>query len=400
MSRVVITSAGIVSPIGSSVPEFMAGLDKSVKGIGKIENFATGNFPVNLAGEARADGQIIKTPSNIDRKEYFLRKALAELSTSSNFKMKYKPEDISLYLGLGIDYFDLTGYVNSRKAASGDWPDYIFRSTKAIQKIAAENNIRGGNYINVAACVASSQAIGLAYRMIQEVSNKAVIAGGSDSMLSPLHYMGFFKLGALSQWEGEPSEACRPFDRKRGGLVLGEGSALFLLENAVLADKSRIMAEITGYSSTMDAYMVTDPEPSGDILSRAALAAIREANITPDDIDCVHLHGTGTYKNALAETKAMELIFGPRYREIPVFSLKGQVGHLIGACGAVEILAVIYSLTKQVVPPTVNFEDSDPEVPLNVIKGEPLKMKLNNILKLNSAFGGENTAIVARKYEA
>jgi 3-oxoacyl-[acyl-carrier-protein] synthase II len=353
-----------------------------------------------LAGEARSFGQIIRTPSNIDRKEYFIKKALKELLTTANFIGKYGPEDISLCLGLGIDYFDLTGYVNSGKAAKGDWHDYIFRSTKAIQKITEENNISGGNYINVAACVASSQAIGLAYRMIHEENNKAVIAGGSDSMLSPLHYMGFFKLGALSQWEGEPSEACRPFDRKRGGLVLGEGSALFLMENAALADKNKIMAEITGYSSTMDAYMVTDPEPSGEVLSRAALEALREANITPDDIECVHLHGTGTYKNALAETKAMELIFGPRYSEIPVFSLKGQVGHLIGACGAVEMLAVIYSLTKQIMPPTVNFEEPDPEVPLKVIKGDPLKMKINNILKLNSSFGGENTAIIARKYEA
>ena len=149
----------------------------------------------------------------------------------------------------------------------------------------------------------------------------------------------------------------------------------------------------------MDAYMVTDPHPDGRYIANAALEAIKDADISTQDIDCVHLHGTGTYKNALAEAKAMELIFGERFREIPVFSLKGQIGHLIGACGALEIVGVIYSLQKQKVPATVNFKDPDPEVPLRVIKDESIDLEICHVLKLNSSFGGQNTAFVLRKYE-
>jgi 3-oxoacyl-[acyl-carrier-protein] synthase II len=211
--------------------------------------------------------------------------------------------------------------------------------------------------------------------------------------------MGFYKLGALSQWEGDPSKSCRPFDKNRSGLVLGEGGVAYLLERAEDADRNSIMAEITGYSSTMDSFKVTDPDPEGRSLARAALDAIDEARVTPDDIDSVHLHGTGTIKNDLAETKAMELIFKERYTEVPSFSFKGQIGHLIGACGAVEILGAIYSLKNQVVPPTINFEQRDPEAPLNIIKEKPLEMTIKNILKLNAGFGGQNTALVIKKYE-
>jgi 3-oxoacyl-[acyl-carrier-protein] synthase II len=145
--------------------------------------------------------------------------------------------------------------------------------------------------------------------------------------------------------------------------------------------------------------MVTDPHPDGTFLAKAALNAIKQAGITPDEIDCVHAHETGTYRNALAETHALKIIFDERYTEIPVFSLKGQVGHLIGACGALEILGVIDSLLYQRVLPTVNFYDKDPEVPLNVITEKPLNMKINYILKLNAAFGGQNSALVFKRYE-
>jgi 3-oxoacyl-[acyl-carrier-protein] synthase II len=145
--------------------------------------------------------------------------------------------------------------------------------------------------------------------------------------------------------------------------------------------------------------MVTDPEPEGKILARCALEAIRDAGLSPDDIDSVHVHGTGTLKNEPAETHAMKLIFGNRYSDIPIFSLKGQIGHLIGACGAMEMLGVIHSIQTQKIMPTVNFEHPDPEAHLRVISKKPLEMKINNVLKLNAAFGGQNTAIVMRNYE-
>lgn len=247
--------------------------------------------------------------------------------------------------------------------------------------------------------MASTQALGLGYRILKKNPEKFVISGGFDSMLCHLHYMGFYKLGALSNWEGSAEESCRPFDKKRCGLVIGEGGVAYSLQSEEYADKSKILAEIVGFDSTMDSYMVTDPNPDGEYLAKAAINAIQQAGITSSEIDCVHVHGTGTFRNEPAETQAMKRIFGDKYREVPVFSLKGQIGHLIGACGAMEILAVIRSIQNQEVLPTANFVTPDPDADLFVIKDKPYKTKINNVLKLNAGFGGQNTAMVIRKYE-
>jgi len=393
--RVAITGAGVVSPIGSGVKQFMENLRKGIIGVGNIENFDTRFFPVRTAAEAKKDGgAVIRTALAVDRKDRFIKTAIDELMQGRTVDS----EATAIHLGTGIDYFDLVSYVGSDDAEKGRWQSYCPHANASVNQIAEQYNIKGGHSANVAACVASTQAMGLAFRLIRDGRKRSVITGGYDSMLCHLHYMGFYKLGALSDWSGEPSKACRPFDKNRRGLVLGEGAAALMLENVEHADPDRILAEIVGYSSTMDAYMVTEPHPDGRCLAKAAEEAIAEAEISPDDIDCVHLHGTGTFKNDPAEARAMELVFGQRFKEIPVFSLKGHVGHLIGACGAMEMLGVIYSLQKQKIPPAVNFETADPDVPLRVVKNNPLEMRIQYILKLNSSFGGQNTAFVVKKY--
>lgn len=395
MSRVFITGASVVSPIGNNLEEFFHGIQTGKKGIGKIAGFNTEHFPSNLGAEVKK----LQINSVGDRKKGFIKKALQELLDTSAHIHDYVPEQRFLNLGAGLDYFDLANYVSSKEAALGKWQSYSNNTHTIVSKLASQYNIKGGFTVNVTACVASAQAIGLSYRMLKSSTDeKIIISGGFDSMLNPLHYMGFYKLGALSSWQGRPENACRPFDKDRCGLVLGEGAAVLLLQNATKAPPECILGEITGYDSTMDAYMVSDPHPEGIRLARAALNAIEESGITPDAIDCVHLHGTGTKKNAIAESKAMQLIFPKTYNEVPVFSLKGQIGHLIAACGAVEMLGVIYSIQTQQIPPTINYELADPEVPLNVIKERPLKKHINYILKLNSAFGGQNTAFVVKRY--
>ncbi len=399
MNKVVITGAGVVSPIGSGLQEFFSGLEAGQKGIGSIENFDTRSFPLRLGAEAKKSGKAAVTAANTDRKALFVEEAIAELLKNNNAFYQYAAKERYSILGAGIDYFDIESYINSGDEAKGYWEPYYHSSVATARKLAEQYEIRGACFTNVAACVASSQAIGLGFRLLREKSGRAVISGGFDSMLCPLHYMGFYKLGALSSWQGAPAEACRPFDKKRCGLVLGEGAAAYLMQCEQEAEPSQILAEIVGYSSTMDAYMVTDPEPEGTVLAQAMKEAIANAGLSPKDIDAVHVHGTGTLKNEPAETKAMRLVFGERYDTIPVFSLKGQVGHLIGACGAMELLAVIHSLQTQQILPTVNFDEQDPEALLRVIKGAPLKIKLNTILKINAAFGGQNTALVVKRYE-
>lgn len=396
MTKVVITGAGVVSPIGTGVEEFFLGLHTSLKGTANINSFDTNFFPSAFGAEARERGTVIKTDSTIDRKEVFIKKAMDELYKTSSVE-RYVPTDRILHFGAGIDYYDFIGYVKQKKTIN--WKNFCLRANMIANKLADEFEIKGGHFVNVSACVASTQSMGLSLRMLRNSTDKAVITGGFDSMLSHLHYMGFYSLGALSEWKGKPSDSCRPFDKKRCGLVIGEGAVAYIFEREENAVKEKILCEVAGFGSNMDAYMVTDPEPTGKKLAQAALNAIQDAGITPDDIDTVDLHGTGTVKNALAEAKAMELIFPNRFHDIPVFTLKGQIGHLIGACGAVEILGVIDTLKNQRVLPSVNCDEPDPEVPLNILRGEPLFLKVNNILKLNAAFGGQNTAMVFRKYE-
>ncbi len=398
MSKVAITSAGTVSPLGANVDEFMENLVAGYKGISNIQNFDTNHFPSRFGAEAKSNKEVLMFNPDTDRKSEFINSAVLE--ALSDFDLSsVKPENRAIHLGAGIDYFDLVSYINSQDYIEKNWQNHCKRSSHVVRDIASKYDFNGGFSTNVSACVASTQAMGLAYRVVKNNPDMHVISGGFDSMLCHLHYLGFYKLGALSAWEGEAGESCRPFDAKRSGLVIGEGGVAFLLQDSSNADSSKILAEIAGYASTMDSYMVTDPHPEGEFLARAAKIAIEEAGITPDEIDCVHAHGTGTFRNGLSEAKAIHKIFGKRGADIPVFSLKGQIGHLIGACGAMEILGVIDSFRNQRVLPTVNFEYPDKDVPLNVIQGEPLQKEIKYILKLNAAFGGQNTALVLKRYE-
>ncbi len=391
-----ITGAGVISPVGNTVDDFMEGIAAGKCGIGTVRSFDAEDFPSMFGAEVKSPSPGEKT--GVDKKVLFLEQAIEELLQNNDTFYTYPAHQRILNLGSGLDYFDLPGFVNSEDARENKWNPYSKNAYRAIRQIAEKYDIQGGCHVNVSACVASNHAIGLSFRMLKQCRERIILTGGTDSMLNPPHYMGFYKLGALSNWSGEPEQACRPFDKRRCGLVLGEGAAVFLLQNYDEADPHRIIAEIVGYSSTMDAYTVTDPHPEGTFLAKAALDAICEAGITPADIDCVHLHGTGTVKNALAEARAMQLIFGGSYTEMPVFSLKGQVGHLIAACGALEMSGVIYALQRQQIPPTINFEEPDADVPLRVITGKPLEMKIEYVLKLNSAFGGQNAAFVIKKY--
>jgi 3-oxoacyl-[acyl-carrier-protein] synthase II len=395
MNRVFITGMSIVSPIGTGAEEFFSGIDEKRQGIDAITCFDTKNYPVSLGGEARKNGKILSSEPDADRRILINDFAFDELLKNDPLA-HYSPEERMIIVGSGVDFFKLKEYAESSDSKTHDWHSYSNNSCSIYNACAASMKCEGGTIVNVAACVASTQAMGLSFRVLQQSQKKIIISGGCDSMLNPMHYMGFYKLGALSDWKGDPRKGCRPYDRDRCGVVLGEGAAYYIMENSVGIGSKNPLAEIAGYSSTVDAYLVTDPEPEGTHLSRAALEAIRDAGITPDDIDCVHAHGTGTRKNDTAECSAMKKIFGSRYRDVPVFSLKGQVGHLIGACGAIETAAVIYSLQNQVVPATVNFETADPDIDLNVLK-KPLKKKIEYILKLNAAFGGQNAALVFKR---
>lgn len=397
---VVITGMGVHSPLGCSFAESLQQLARGVRCVDDIQNFDTTGYPMKAAGEVRHKGAVVRTPPDVDRKIRFLDGALEELRLATGFDTRYAPSELIMNMGCGVDHVDMEGLFTRK--------EYLLPSTTPLQThhktaqqmnhLALKYRAQGGCHLFVSACVASTQAIGLSYRMLKSGMDRAVLTGGTESMISHINYIGFYLLGAMAS--GFPSpEACKPFDRRRNGTVLGEGAAAILLESSRRARRDTILAEICGYGSTNDAYSVTDPDPSARQLARAIEIALQEAQIGAEMIDCLHLHGTGTPKNDPAEYRALQLVFGDRLAGLPVFSMKGQIGHLIASCGAMELLGVLHSIQHQEVLPTINFSEPDPEAPFFVVKDKPLSLPVRYVLKLNSAFGGENTALVIKKYE-
>ena len=212
MNKAVITAVGVASPLGTGYAEFMASLQQGKRGIDHIQNFETSFFPVNFGAEVREDGEVIRTESSIDRKARFIHAAMDELFRQPAIH-RYDQHDRRLYLGTGIDYFDFPGYVNSQ--GEPHWSTFSMRANQVVNQLAATYAITGGHLANVAACVASTQALGLSLRALRVEDGISIISGGFDSMLSHLHYMGFYNLGALSNWQADPGGACRPFDKRR-----------------------------------------------------------------------------------------------------------------------------------------------------------------------------------------
>ena len=398
---VVITGFGACSPLGCSYAESLDTLRSGRPCINDIQNFPVDGYPYTAAGEIREGGEVVRTPVGVDRKLHFLERALQELSRNTDFTGRYTPSQRMLNLGTGIDYFELESVMESRKISL----DVLLKQGlyhdigPGMKELSLRWGFGAGHHLFASACTASAHAIGLSWRLMRRGLADAVVTGGSDSMIFPGGYLGFSALGALTG-SHEPSPVkCRPCDLNSSGTVLGEASVVMLLEDAARA-AGKPLAQIIGYGSSLDAYSVTDPDPSGETAAWAVREALDEAGLHPEEVDCIHLHGTGTVKCAPAEYNCLYRIFGERLKEIPAYSMKGQVGHMIGSCTAVEMLGVVYSLQQQVVLPTVNFRTPHPEAPFRMVTGAPLRLPVRHILKINSAFGGHNTALVFKRWEA
>lgn len=399
---IVITGFGARSPLGCSYEESMETLRVGQPCVDDIRNLNTDGYTVTAAGEIRSGGKVVTTPMDVDRKILFLDEALHELSDRTRFQERYRPEELMLNIGGGVDFFDLEGFfragcINAEEILTSGTYHQIAPDIRAL---AGRWHLLGGSHVSASACTASAQAIGLSWRMMRRKLAGAIICGGADSMISHPAFLGFSTLGALSSGDEPSARKCKPCDLRSNGTVLGEASVAMLMEDSDnVPDDIEILAEIVGYGCSMDSFSVTDPEPTGTSAAAAVRAALDEAGISADDIDCIHLHGTGTVKCAPAEYNCLRQIFGDRLQNIPAYSMKGQVGHMIGSCTAVEMLGVVYSLKHQTVLPTVNFETPHPQAPFRIIQGEALHTPIRYILKLNSAFGGHNTALIIKKWE-
>jgi len=387
--RVVVTGIGVLTSNASSVTEFSDALRDGRSGIRDITRFDTG-FPFKLGGECRLDEQ----ESDLDRvSQLAITAARQAVQDSGLLPEGTWRKRAGLCIGtsrgpaLSLEHLLASSDASDRQALFEEIP-----FSSIARNVAGLLGLNGPTTTVTMACVSSSLAIGNAFDLIRRGRAEVMLAGGADN-LTNLSFSGFSVLRAMTR------SVCRPFGRNRDGIVLGEGSGILVLEEYehARARGATIHAEICGWGTAGDAHHATSPAPDGRGLAAAIGSALRQAELTPGDIEHVNLHGTGTTANDAAESKAIHRVFGDRASKIPVNSLKSMFGHTLGAAGVLELTASILSMQGGFIPPTMNTEELDPECDLNLVRGKSLERDYDVLLSTKSAFGGANVAIAARR---
>ncbi len=407
--RVVITGMGIVSPVGNDIPSFWNNLVNGVSGIDFIHSLEHNDTPVKVAGEVKdfdpeKDGVASAFSRRNDRFSIFAL-AAANQAMKGN-ELNLDPSRFGVYVGSGIGGFD-TNLRESKKLfdEGAKWvsplmiPSMI--SNMAAGNIAIAHNAQGVCLPIVTACATGTHSIGEAYRAIKHGYADAILSGGSEAAINELALAGFCNSKALSKAE-DPKLASLPFDKRRQGFVIAEGAGILLLEEYehAKARHATIYAEICGYGNTCDAFHVTAPRSDGSTAARAISIALEEAHYTSDDVLYINAHGTGTPLNDSSETLAIKLALGEEEaRKAHISSTKSMTGHLLGATGAVEIIASVLALRDGTVPPTIGLDDPDPECDLNYTPKKAEKANLTIAISESLGFGGHNACVALRKVE-
>ena len=406
--RVVVTGLGAVTPIGKNVSETWESMKSGKNGIGPITHFDTTAFKAKLAAEVSdfdpkeylEVNEVLRT----DRYTQFAIAAAKQACDDSGIEGNVEPERFAVILGTGIGGIttfetEHTKLIEKgpRRVSSLLVPMMI--SNMAAGMIAIKHCCKGPAMPAVTACASGSNAIGEAYRLIKHGYADAAITGGSEAAISPCAVAGFINMQALSTSE-DPNAASLPFDRRRGGFVMGEGSTVLIIEEYehAKARGAKIYAELCGYGSTCDAYHITAPYPEGNGGMRAMKQAMDEAGYTDSDCVYVNAHGTGTHMNDAVETMAIKKALGEEAaRRAYVSSTKSMTGHMLGAAGAVEALACIFALNDGIIPPTINLNEQDEECDLNCVPNTAVKADVTLCLSNSLGFGGHNACLAFRK---
>lgn len=409
--RVVITGMGALTPLGLSPQQFWAGLLEGRSGVGPITRFDTKGFTTKFAAELKEfdPGQYM------DRKEvrradpftqYAIAAASQALKQSALDTTEHNGERIGVLIGSGIG--GATTWEAQHRILIEKGPDRVspffvpmMIADMASGQVSMMFGCRGSNYASVSACASGAHALGEAFRLVRDGELDAVLAGGSEAPLTPLSVAGFCSLKALSTRNDAPERASRPFERDRDGFVMAEGSAILIVESEphALARGANIFAELAGYGSTADAHHMTAPAPGGEGAARAMMLALRSAGLRPEDVDYINAHGTSTEMNDKYETMAIHTIFGEHARRLMVSSTKSMTGHLLGAAGAVELVASIFAIMNGIVPPTINYENSDPACDLDYVPNQARRADVRIALSNSLGFGGHNVCLAVRRYE-
>jgi len=407
--RVVVTGMGVVSPIGIGIKDFGQALFEGKNGVGKITYFDVSSYRSQIGGEVKDfEPQRCLSPKEIRRLDRFAQLGMIAAEEAIKYAgIPQQGEDLSkigILVGSGVGGL----YTIEREEAvlleKGPQKVSPFLVPMLITDIvsahiAIKYGFSGPNFSISTACATGNHSIGEAFKIIQRRDAEVMVAGGTEAAITPLGLAGFCSMRALSTRNDEPEKASRPFDRERDGFVIGEGAGIVVLEELERARKRKasIWGEIVGFGMSGDAYHITQPILNGRGLREAMNKALKDAEISPQGVDYINAHGTSTLFNDKVETQAIKDLFGRDAYRIPVSSTKSMTGHLLGAAGGVEIIASLLAFKEKIIPPTINYENPDPECDLDYVPNKAREAKIKVIMSNSMGFGGHNAVLVIKK---
>lgn len=408
--RVVITGRGALSPVGNTWQETWENLKAGISGIAKIVSFDVSNLETHFAGELkRFDPREHFDVKEARRLQRFIQLAVVAARAAVADAALKITEDIServaVTIGSGIGgaiSLPEQGQILLTKGAKRVSPFFIPMTLvdSAAGQVAIDLKVKGMNFATVSACATGTNSIGEAAEIIKRGDADVVLCGGTEACIAPLAIAGFNVMGALSMRNDDPAGACRPFDATRDGFVMSEGAAVVVLEREdhALARGARILGEVSGYGNSADATHLAAPDAGGEGIVRAMRQALKRAGLTPEDIDYVNAHGTGTRLNDPTETVAVKTVFGEHAYNVPISSTKSMIGHMLGASGAIEVLVGLQAILENILPPTINFSTPDPECDLDYVPNTARPNVTNRVLSNSMGLGGHNASIILSRY--
>jgi 3-oxoacyl-[acyl-carrier-protein] synthase II len=408
--RVVVTGVGLVTPLAIGTEDSWAAIRAGKSGIGPITQFDAAAFSCRIAGEVKGfDPARYIEKKEIKKMGRFIQFAIAASDCAlSNSGLKVTPETeemVGVYIGSGIGGFEVIEREHQVLLEHGPRRISPFFIPATIVNLASghvsiRSGAKGPNSATATACTTSAHSIGDSYRMIQRGDADAMICGGTEGAVTPMSIGGFAAMRALSTRNDEPERASRPWDRDRDGFVVGEGAGILVIEELEFARRrgARILAEIVGYGMSADAFHLTAPSPDGDGAYRVMRNAMRDAGIAPEKVDYINAHGTSTEAGDRAETKAIKRAFGDHAYKVAVSSTKSMTGHLLGGSGGIEAGISVMALRDQVAPPTINYENPDPDCDLDYVPNHARPMKIDYALSNSFGFGGTNGCLIFKRY--
>ena len=410
--RVVITGMGAITPLGNTLSDYWHGLVIAKNGIGPITAFDASQHACQIAGEVRGfdplDYLDRKDAKRMDRFAQFAVATSQQALADAQLEITaLNAEQIGVMIGTGVGGLKIMEeqqavYLNRGPSRCSPFMVPMMIANMAAGLTAIHTGAQGPNSCPVTACAAGSNAIGDAFRLVQQGYAQAMICGGTEAAVTPLSVAGFGSARALSTRNDEPQIASRPFDRDRDGFVIGEGCGILILEalDHAVSRGARIYAEITGYGMTCDAYHMTAPVPGGAGAARCIQLALKDAGVTPDQVSYINAHGTSTPANDPTETQAIKTALGDAAQKIPVSSTKSMTGHLLGGSGGIEGVAATMAGNQDQVPPTINLDNPDENCDLDYVPNQSRALPVDVTLSNSFGFGGHNVTLVFQKYRS